>query len=67
MTNEQSRELLRLARLDELDQMVDAITLPDPDTLTPEQIHLVALVAEQMLDHISARKKALRSQPTTLI
>lgn len=67
MTNEQIRELLRLARLDELNQMAEAIILPDPDTLTPEQIHLVALVAEQMLDYISARKKALRSQPHTLI
>lgn len=66
MTNEQSRELLRLARLDELNQMAEAITLPDPDALTPDQIHLVSLVAEQMLEYINERKKALRSQPHTL-
>ena len=66
MTNEQSRELLRLARLDELNLMAESISLPDPDTLTPDQIHLVSLVAEQMLDYINERKKVLRSQPSTL-
>lgn len=63
MTNEQAKELQRLTRLDELDQMLLAIKVPDPETLTYEQLRAVSQVIESLTDHISERKKALRSQP----
>ena len=47
-----------LARLDELDQLADAVSVPEG--LTLEQSYGAMLMANQILEAIKAQKKAIR-------
>lgn len=54
-----------LARLDELDQLADAISIPD--NLTLDQSYGAMLMANQILEVIKAQKKAIRLALSNLI
>ncbi len=54
-----------LARLDELDQLADAISVPED--LTLEQSYGAMLMANQILEAIKAQKKAIRDALAKLI
>ena len=57
--DETLKEILVLCRIDEIDRATDAITIPEG--LSPEAVSGAKLVAQQLLDYISARKKKLRT------
>lgn len=54
-----------LARLDELDQLADTVSVPEG--LTLEQSYGAMLMANQILEAIKAQKKAIRAALTKLI
>lgn len=54
-----------LARLDELDQLADAINIPEG--LTLERSYGAMLMANQLLEAIKAQKKAIRAALAKLI
>ena len=54
-----------LARLDELDQLADAVSVPEG--LTLDQSHGAMLMANQILEAINTQKKAIRTQLSKLI
>lgn len=54
-----------LARLDELDQLADTVSIPDG--LTLEESRGAMLIASQILEAIKAQKKVIRTQLSKLI